>query len=106
MNERAIARGLLAAAAALALVGGTGCGGFFYALDASSAATKLETAKKMGAEQLAPYEYHYANEHLTKAMEEAAAADYGDAIDLANLADKYADKAIQLSKSAHEGAGR
>ncbi|MFO0758333.1 MAG: DUF4398 domain-containing protein [Byssovorax sp.] len=109
MNERAIRRGAQVAAAALGLVGlvgSTGCGGFFYALDASSASTKLETAKRMGAEQLAPYEYTYASEHLAKAMEEAAAADYGDAIDLANEADKYADKAILLSKSAHEGAGR
>ncbi len=106
MNERAIARGLQAAAAALCLVAGTGCGGFFYALDASSATTKLETAKKMGAEQYAPYEYYYAREHLTKAMEEAAAADYGDALDFVDLADKYAEKAIQLSKNAHEGAGR
>jgi hypothetical protein len=106
MNERAIARALLAVSTALCLVGTTGCGGFFYALDASAAATKLETAKRMGAEQLAPYEYYYAREHLAKAMEEAASADYGDAIDFANTADKYAEKAITLSKSAHEGAGR
>jgi hypothetical protein len=39
-------------------------------------------------------------------MEEAAAADYGDAIDFADTAEEYAEKAINLSKQAHEGAGR
>ena len=39
-------------------------------------------------------------------MEEAAAADYGDAINFADTADEYAEKAITLSKQAHEGSGR
>lgn len=104
--ERSGARGLLAALGVLCLGGATGCGGVLYAAKASSATTNLETAKKMGAEQYAPYEYYYASEHLQKAMEEAASADYGDALDFADLADKYAEKAIQLSKNAHEGAGR
>src|SRR4051812_2429525 len=90
----------------LCLVGTTGCGGFFYAIDASAAASKIETAQALGAEKYAPYEYYYAYEHLWKAMEEAASADYGDAIDFADEADKYAEKAIVLSKQAHEGAGR
>ena len=95
-----------AAFAGLCLAGSTGCGGFFYAIDASSAASKIETAQALGAEKYAPYEYYYAYEHLWKAMEEASAADYGDAIDFADVAEEYADKAITLSKQAHEGAGR
>jgi hypothetical protein len=95
-----------AASAALCLTGATGCGGFFYAIDASAAASKLETAQALGAEKYAPYEYYFAREHLQKAMEEAASADYGDAIDFAGEAEKYADKAIMLSKQAHEGSGR
>jgi len=97
---------MLTALAALCLVGASGCGGFFYALDASSADSKLEKAQALGAEKYSPYEYYYAREHLDKAMEEAAAADYGDAIDFANAADEYADKASKLSSQAHEGAGR
>jgi hypothetical protein len=99
-------KALVAAAAVLCLFGSTGCGGFFYAIYAGGATSKLETAQALGAEKYAPYEYYYAREHLVKAMEEAASADYGDAIDLADEADKSAEKAIALSKQAHEGAGR
>lgn len=84
----------------------SGCGGTLYAFTANSASSKLETAEALGAEKYAPYEYYYAREHLWKAREEAAAADYGDALDFADVAEEYADKAITLSKQAHEGAGR
>jgi hypothetical protein len=99
-------RVVVAAAAGLCLVGTSGCGGFFYAIYASGATSKIEAAQALGAEKYAPYEYHYAKEHLKKAMEEASSADYGDAIDLADEAEKHAEKAILLSKQAHEGAGR
>jgi hypothetical protein len=97
---------MLGALAGLCLVGVSGCGNFFYAIYASGATSKLEAAEKLGAEKYAPYEYYFAKEHLAKAMEEAASADYGDAIDFADEAEKHAEKAIQLSKQAHEGAGR
>lgn len=84
----------------------TGCGATLYAIQASTAASKLEEAKELGAEKHAPYEYYYAREHLTKAQEEAHQADYGDAIDLAEIAEEAADKAIRLSREAHRGAGR
>lgn len=96
----------MVALAGACLLGTTGCGGFFYGIYAGGATSKLEAAEQLGAEKYAPYEYTYAREHLQKAMEEAASANYGDAIDLVNEADKYADKAIVLSKQGHEGAGR
>lgn len=92
--------------AALCLAGASGCGGSIYAITASSASSKLETAEALGAEKYAPYEFFYAREHLTKAQEEAATADYGDAIKFASTAEEFAEKAIVLAKSAHEGAGR
>ena len=52
------------------------------------------------------YEFWYAKEHLHKAMEEAATADYGDAIKFAGIAEEKAERAIMLSKQAHEGSGR
>lgn len=104
-SGRAAPRWLLALASVIAL-GATGCGGFFYALEASSASSRIEEAQALGAEKYAPYEYYYAYEHLWKAMEEASSADYGDAIDFADAAEKSANKAILLSKQAHEGAGR
>jgi hypothetical protein len=94
------------AAAILCLLGGTGCGGFFYAIYVSGATSQIETAQALGAEKYAPYEYYYAQEHLHKAMEEASSANYGDAIHLADEAEESAKKAITLSKQAHEGAGR
>jgi hypothetical protein len=83
-----------------------GCGGALYAIQVNGAASKVAQAKELGAEKLAPYEYYYASEHLTKAMSEAAEGDYSDANEFAGIAEEYADKAIKLSKEAHRGAGR
>ena len=91
----------------IALVAGTaGCGNTLYAVQVSSASSKLEEAQELGAEQYAPYEYFYAREHLLKAQTEASEADYSDAIDLAETSEEYADKAIRLTREAHRGAGR
>jgi hypothetical protein len=92
-------------AASVLALSSSGCG-LMYAIKASSAASKLEEAKTLGAEELAEYEYFYAYEYLEKASEEAADASYGDAIEMAGIADEYAEKAIELSKDAHRGAGR
>ena len=80
-----------------------GCGGALYAIKVNSASSKVAQAQELGAEKYAPYEYYYANEHLDKAMAEAAEADYRDAIDFADVAEKYADKAIKLSKRPTRG---
>lgn len=90
----------------LLVLAASGCGGTLYALDVGSASSKLESARALGAERLAPYEYWMAFEHLQKAKEEAASADYGDALSFTGTAEEYADKAIKLSRQAHEGAGR
>ncbi len=91
-------------AASSSLLGG--CGGFFYAIQASAASSKVEEARAVGAERYAPYEFFLAEEHLKKAAEEASRADYGDAIDLAGKAEESADKAVKLARDAHKGAGR
>jgi hypothetical protein len=101
-----ISKWLSCAGLALLAALSSGCGGTIYVFTVSSASSRLETAQALGAERYAPYEFYYAREHLWKAMEEAAVADYGDAIDFADIASEYADKAIALSKQAHEGAGR
>lgn len=84
----------------------TGCGNAIYAVQVSSATSKVEEAKELGAEELAPFEYYMAVEHLTKARDEAASADYSDAINYAEDAEDHATKAIRLSRDAHRGAGR
>ncbi len=105
-HDRSIGSCLAGLALTATLVTSTGCGGTLYAVSASSASSKVEEAKAVGAEQLAPYEYYLAVEHLKKASEEASQADYGDAEELASDAEKFADKAIRLARDAHKGAGR
>ena len=83
-----------------------GCGHTMYAINANAATAKLEEAHELGAELYAPYEYWFALEHIDKAHTEASEGDYGDAIDLAKIGEEYADKAIELARSAHRGAGR
>ncbi len=84
----------------------SGCGNAVYAVQVSSATSKVEEAKELGAEELAPFEYYMAVEHLQKARDEAASADYSDAINYAEVCEEHADKAIRLSRDAHRGAGR
>ena len=65
-----------------------GCGGVSYAIAVNSAASRVEEAKAVGAEQLAPYEYYYAREHLQQAQIYASQASYGDAANLADEAER------------------
>ena len=88
------------------VVGVVGCGNTLYAVQANSASGKLEEARELGAEQYAPYEYFYAKEHLQKAQTEAAEADYSDAVDLAEVSEEYAVRAIRLTREARSGAGK
>lgn len=104
-GSRAVSRAIIALCVGMALMC-AGCGNAIYGVKASSASNKVEEAHELGAEKLAPYEYYYAREHLEKAEEEAAEASYGDARDLAETSEEYADKAIELSREAHRGAGR
>jgi hypothetical protein len=86
--------------AVLASVPLIGCGGVNYAIAVNSAASRVEEAKAVGAEQLAPYEYYYAKEHLEQAQIEAGEASYSDAANLAEEAETYAAKAIELAQTA------
>jgi hypothetical protein len=90
----------------VALLGCSGCGNTLYSIHANAASSRLEEARELGAEKFAPYEYYFAKEHLQKAQEEAAEADYSDAADLAEVCEEYAEKAIRLSRDAHRGLGR
>ena len=76
------------------------CGGVNYAIAINSASSRVEEARAIGAEQLAPYEYYCAKEHLAQAQIEASQASYSDAVNLADEAEEYATKAIDLSQTA------
>ncbi len=88
------------------VLGATGCGHIHYAIYSSPAASKLEEARELGAEEFAPYEYYSAKAHWEKAQHEAAEADYSDAADLAETAEKFAIKAIKITRITRQGAGR
>ena len=83
-----------------------GCGGMYYAVTVSSAASRVEEARVLGAETLAPYEYYYAREHLTQAEYEAAEASYSDAAHYAETAEEYAAKAVEVARAARRGASQ
>jgi hypothetical protein len=98
---------LLAAATSLGVLGFcVGCGNAIYAVHANAAEERVQEARQLGAEELAPYEYYYAKAHLEKAASEAAQAEYGNAADLAEISEEYANKAVKLSREARRGAGR
>ena len=94
------------AAVATILVSTQGCGGLYYAATVRGAESRVEHARALGAESLAPYEYYYAKAHLEQAQVEASEASYSDAANFAEIADEFAQKAIELSQSAHGASGR
>lgn len=87
------------------LLGGLGgCGGVYYAATVNAASSRVEHAREVGAETLAPYEYYFAKEHLKQAQVEASEASYGDAAQYAETAEEYANKAIELAHQAKKAA--
>jgi hypothetical protein len=78
----------------------SGCGGVHYSIAVNGAASRVEEAKAVGAEQLAPYEYYCAKEHLEQAQIEASDASYSDAVAFAREAEQCASKAIELTEAA------
>jgi len=75
------------------------CGGALYAVDVNDAAERLEEAERLDAPKLAPYEYYSAKVRLDKAREEAAEANYGDAIDLAKESEAFSQKAVNVCRT-------
>lgn len=93
-------RTLLLAAVVVSAVSSLGCGGVYYAVEVTSASSRVAEAREVGAERLAPYEYYYAKAHLEQAQVEASEASYSDAAILADEADEYAQKAIEIAQAA------
>lgn len=81
----------------------SGCGSVYYAININAAEARLEQARELGAEKQAPYEFYYAREHLREARLHASEASYGDAANLAETAESYAQKAIDKIGNAKRG---
>lgn len=103
---RSIRASLRCLFAGLLALSSTGCVGTIYSVNALSASANLEEAKTLGAQELAQFEYYYARAMLEKAQEEAAEANYGDAIEFAGIADEFAEKAVEHARSARREGGR
>lgn len=83
-----------------------GCGSVYYNVSVNAAQARLEQARELGAEKVAPYEYYYAREHLRQAQVEAAEASYSDAAEYAETAERYAQKAIDAAQASRKGEGK
>jgi hypothetical protein len=90
----------------IAMVALSGCGPTMYLVNIAGAASSVEEAREVGAPTQAPYEYYLAESHLEKAREEAAEANYQDAIRFANVAEENAVKARDLARRHMRETGR
>ena len=85
----------------------SGCGPIEYINQVGvRAASAVSAAKLAQADRYAPYEYTAAEEYLHKAREEAAYAEYEDAIAFGEKAEELANKgrAIAVSRLSQTGA--
>ncbi len=76
----------------------TGCGNALYVMSVDSAEGQLEQAQSIDAQRYAPYEYYSAQARIIEAKHQAAEAEYGNAIALANAASSLAREAIAKAK--------
>lgn len=90
-------RGIFAGLFCAALLS-SGCGSGYYAISANAAERRIDEARRAGAEDAAPFELYYAEEHLRQARIEAAEASYGDAATYAETAETYAQKALDAAR--------
>lgn len=81
-----------------------GCGNALYAVRVTQATAELQRAEQLDAAHRAPYEFFYALEHLKKARSEAVEADFADAAALAEIAFRFAERAIQISERVEPAA--
>ena len=82
------------------------CGPVAYTVSVVPATRAVEQAREADASEHAPYEFHYAEEHLEKAREEAAEASYGDARRYAATAEEFGTKARDLARRRLREMGR
>lgn len=93
--------GLVAAVATLAA-----CGPSFYTFNVIPASSAVEQARQANAAEHAPYEFFTAQSYLDKAREEAAEANYQDAIRFAERANEYGTKARDMARRRMRELGR
>lgn len=93
--------GIVAAAVTFAA-----CGPSLYTFNLVPASQAVEQARLANAAEHAPYEYFYARSYLDKAREEAAEANYQDAIRFAERANEFGSKARDMARRRMREQGR
>ena len=91
---------------ATAIVTLVACGPTLFTFNSIPASQAVEQARQANASEHAPYEYFYARAYLDKANEEAAEANYQDAIRFAEKAAEFGTKARDLSRRRMREQGR
>lgn len=95
---------LVAVAAILTMF--AACGPSLYTFNIVPASQAVEQAREANAAEHAPYEYFYAQSYLDKAREEAAEANYQDAVRFAERANEFGTKARDLARRRMREQGR
>ncbi|MFK7988724.1 MAG: DUF4398 domain-containing protein [Sandaracinaceae bacterium] len=90
----------------VASVGLVACGPSLYTFNAIPAGQAVEQAQQADAAEHAPYEYYYSRSYLDKANEEAAEANYQDAIRFAETANEFGTKARDMARRRMRESGR
>lgn len=82
------------------------CGPSFYTFNVIPASSAVEQARVANAAEHAPYEFFIAQSYLDKAREEAAEANYQDAIRFAERANELGTKARDMAQRRMRELGR
>jgi len=90
----------------VAVISFAACGPTLYSFNIIPASQAVGEAEQANAAEHAPYEYFYARSYLDKAREEAAEANYQDAIRFAEQANEFGTKARDLSRRRMREMGR
>ncbi len=93
-------------ALAAAVTSFAACGPSLYTFNIIPASQAVEQARAANAAEHAPYEYFYAQSYLDKAREEAAEANYQDAVRFAERANEFGTKARDLARRRMREQGR
>lgn len=82
------------------------CGPVHYSVHVLRASAALAQADEAEAAELAPYEFHYADEHLKQARREVGHSDFQAAAKCAKIASEYGNKAVEISNRRRREEGR
>lgn len=99
-------RHLLASLMILLCCAGISCGPVQYSHHIMRATSALAEAEESEAEELAPYEFHYADEHLKQARREVGHSDFQAAVKCARVATEYGTKAVEIAARRRREQGR